>query len=91
MGILSRIIGLDEGIHTIAIDELSRNLESEHKRSLDYYSSAIRSLLNSRVLETAESKIGGLIYHINFDLYKSGDATEDLKPVFSERLAGCSF
>ncbi|MFC1481210.1 Crp/Fnr family transcriptional regulator [Candidatus Neomarinimicrobiota bacterium] len=86
MGILGRIIGLDEGVHTIAIDELSRRLESEHRRSLDHYSSAIKRLLNARVLETAESKFGGLIYNIDFDLYKTDGATADLRPVFSEIL-----
>jgi hypothetical protein len=90
MGILSKVMGLDEGIHTIEIEEVSRCLESEHKRSLDHYSSAIRRLLNCGVLETAESKVGGLIYSVNFELYKSGNANDDLKPVFGEILENIS-
>ena len=84
MGILGQIVGLDEGIHAIEIEEVSRRLGAVHKRSLDHYASAIRSLLNKRVLETSESKVGGLIYNVNFDLYNSGDPSDELEPVFSE-------
>jgi len=90
MGIISQIIGLDEGMHAVEIEDVSRCLESEHKRSLDQYTVAIRNLLNRRVLETAESKVGGLIYNVNFELYSSGDATDGLKPVFSEILENIS-
>ncbi len=90
MSMFRKVIGMDEGIRTIGIDEFARRIEAEHKRMIIQYGDAIKNLLAAKVLETAKSKIGNLIYCVNFDLFKSGHAANDLTPVFVETLDNIS-
>ncbi|MEE9464211.1 MAG: cyclic nucleotide-binding domain-containing protein [Candidatus Neomarinimicrobiota bacterium] len=83
---LSAIIGVDEGIHVIAVQELSTRLREDYQQSLEYYEIVIRNLINMNIIVKENSELQGLVYSIDLEQYKAYLETFDLHPLFKDLL-----
>ncbi len=80
------IFGVDEGVHVIAVQELSTRLRADHQQSLDYYESALHNLINLNIVVKENTELQGLVYSIDLERYKSYLDVFKMHPLFKDLL-----
>ncbi len=83
---VTAILGVDEGVHIIAVRELSSRLHEDHQQPLDYYEIVLHNLINLNIVVKENAELQGLVYTIDLERYKSYLDAFKMHPLFKDLL-----